>query len=110
VLDHPIYSRSAVLQSLIGIPTGPGIRPQNGDATTVNQVGRSFEPSERLTVDLANLDNSTLNLVLGESGNLSSPWYMDQFDAWLHGRTFPFSYSAGAVTPTITHTLTLVPR
>ncbi|GAC1418982.1 MAG: penicillin acylase family protein [Acidobacteriaceae bacterium] len=110
VLDHPIFSRSAILANLIGQRSGPGTVPQRGDANTITQVGRTFGPSERLTVDLGNLDHTTLNLVLGQSGNISSPWYMDQFDAWLHGKTFPFPYSPAAVRPTISHTVTLVTR
>ena len=109
-LDHPIFSRSPLLENLIGAPTGPGRRPQDGDMTTIRQVGTTFGPSERLTVDFGNLDNSTLNILLGQSGDVSSPWYMDQFGAWLHGTTFPFQYSNAGVAPTITHTLTLTPR
>jgi penicillin amidase len=40
--------------------------------------------------------------VLGESGNPDSPWFLDQFPAWLHGATFPISNA-------VTHTLTLTP-
>ncbi|MDP9037772.1 MAG: penicillin acylase family protein [Acidobacteriota bacterium] len=110
VLQHPILSRSAVLARLVGEATGPGTVPQRGDGTTITQVGRSFGPSERSTVDLGNLDSSTLNLVLGQSGNVSSPWYMDQFAAWHEGTTFTLPYSESATRPTIVHTLTLTPR
>ena len=71
-IEHPIYGQSVLLQKLIGIPTGTGIQPQSGDDVTVKQVGRTFGPSERFTADLADLDHSTLNLVLGESSNPAS--------------------------------------
>ncbi len=90
-IEDPVFAQSEALRSLLGRPTGTGPRPQSGDATTVKQVGHSFGPSERFTADLAALDRSTLNLVLGQSGNPDSPYYMDQFPAWLAGTTFPLS-------------------
>jgi penicillin amidase len=109
-INHAIYSQSPILQRLIGVPIGTGIQPQSGDDVTVKQVGRTFGPSERSTTDLADLDHSTLNLVLGESSNPLSPWFMDQWPAWYHGTTFPLPFSTTAVNATTTHTLTLTPR
>jgi len=109
-IEHPIYSQSRVLQRIIGLPIGTGIQPQSGDDVTVKQVGRSFGPSERFTADLSNLDDSTLNLVLGESSNPASPWFMDQWPAWYHGTTYPMPFSNSAVDASTAHTLTLTPR
>jgi penicillin amidase len=109
-INHAIYAQSPLLQRLIGVPIGTGIQPQSGDDVTVKQVGRTFGPSERSTADLANLDHSTLNLVLGQSANPLSPWFMDQWPAWYHGTTFPLPFSNAAVDAATTHTLTLTPR
>jgi penicillin amidase len=109
-IEHPIYGQSPLLQRLIGLHTGTGIQPQSGDDTTIKQVGRTFGPSERFTADLAKLDASTLNLVLGESANPASPWFMDQWSAWYHGTTFPLPFTNAAVDATTTHTLTLNPH
>ncbi len=104
-IEHPIFAQSPLLQRVFGLPTGTGVLPQSGDGTTVKQVGRSFGPSERMTVDLGNLDRTTLNVVLGQSGNPVSPWYMDQFAAWYRGTTFvmPFGKLSGG------HRLVLTP-
>src|ERR1019366_8684202 len=49
----------------------------------INNAGsRGFGASERLTWNFANFDESTLNLVTGESGIFLSPFYMDQWEAW----------------------------
>ncbi len=48
----------------------------------MKQVGSSFGPSQRLTVDFSNLDASNLNITTGESGNIFSPYYMDHWPAW----------------------------
>jgi penicillin amidase len=109
-IEHPIYSQSPLLDRMIGRPVGTGIQPQSGDDTTIKQVGRSFGPSERFTADLAKLDDSTLNLVLGESGNPASAWFMDQWAAWYHGTTFLLPFSDAAVDAAATHTLILAPR
>ena len=40
-----------------------------GDTTTVKQVGRTFGPSQRFTIDWSNPDQATENIVMGESGD-----------------------------------------
>ncbi len=109
-IDAPVYAQSELLRRLLGWPTAAGPQPQSGDTTTVKQVAHTFGPSQRLTVSLADLDSSTLNLVAGESGNPASPWFLDQFPAWLHGTTFPFHFSDAAVKASASHTLTLTPQ
>jgi penicillin G amidase len=110
VIEHPIFGQSALLRLLIGTPTGTGVQPQSGDDVTVKQVGRSFGPSERFTADLSDFDHSTLNVVLGESSNTASPWFMDQWPAWYKGSTFALPFSKGAVDAATSHTLTLKPQ
>lgn len=109
-IEHPIFSSSQILKTLIGRPIGTGVLPQSGDHTTVKQVARSFGPSERFTADLADLDHSTLNLVLGQSGNPDSPWFMNQWPAWYHGTTFPMPFTKTSVDAVTTHTLRLMPK
>jgi penicillin amidase len=89
---------------------GPGVLPQSGDGTTVKQVGRDFGPSERLTVDFSNFDNSTLNIVNGQSGHIFNPHFNDQWNAWYHGTTFPLPYSVDAVRKALVHELKLLPK
>ncbi|HXP16140.1 MAG TPA: penicillin acylase family protein [Terriglobales bacterium] len=102
-IQHPILGRIPVLQHW----SGPGVQPQSGSGYTVKAVSRSHGPSERLTVDLSDLDQSTLNLVTGEAGNFLSPYYMDQWKAWYEGYTFTLPYSRQAVTASKRHELVL---
>ena len=108
-IEHPIFSQSPLVQKVLGMKTGTGVEEQSGDTSTVKQVGLKFGPSERLTVDFSDLDNSTLDVVLGESANPASEWFMDQWAAWSHGRTFAMPFSDAAVKAATKHTLTLVP-
>ena len=110
-IEHPIFSHATLLaRLLLGVPTGTGPQSQSGDLTTVKQSGHAFGPSERFTAGLSDPDRTTLNLVLGQSGNPASPWYMDQLQSWLHGATYPLPFNPAATQPTIAHTLTLTPR
>jgi len=104
-IDHLVLSQVPV----IGRFTGPGLRPLSGSSYTVKAVGRGFGPSERLTWNFANLDESTLNIVTGESGIFLSPYYMDQWAAWYGGSTFAFPFSQAAVEQHRAHEMTLVP-
>ena len=105
-IQHPVYGRIPVLRRW----TGPGLQPQSGSEYTVKAVSRSHGPSERMTVDLANLDQSTLNLVTGEAGNLLSPYYLDQWNAWYEGFTFAWPFSGPAVDKARAHELVLEPE
>ena len=108
-IEHPIFSQSPLLGEVLGIKTGTGVQEQSGDTSTVKQVGKKFGPSERLTVDFGDIDHSTLNVVLGQSANPESEWFMDQWPAWYHGTTFAMPFSDAAVKAATKHTLTLVP-
>jgi penicillin G amidase len=105
-IDHLVLSQLP----LIGRFTAPGSHPLSGNGFTVKAVGRGFGPSERLTWNFANFDQSTLNVVTGESGIFLSPYYMDQWGAWYGGSTFAFPYSSAATEQHKKHELTLVPR
>ncbi len=105
-IDHLVLSHLP----LIGRFTGPGLHPLSGSTYTVKAVARGFGPSERLTWNFANFDESTLNLVTGESGIFLSPYYMDQWAAWYGGSTFVFPFSQAAVEQHRSHEMTLVPR
>ena len=104
-IEHPILGRVPILERW----AGPGVQPQSGSGYTVKAVTRSHGPSERMTVDLSDLDHSTLNLVTGQAGNFLSPYYMDQWKAWYEGSTFLLPFSREAVQNAHAHELVLQP-
>jgi penicillin amidase len=104
-IEHPIFGKVSVLRHW----AGPGLQRLSGSEYTVKAVSRTHGPSERMTVDLANLDQSTLNLVTGEAGNLLSPYSMDQWKAWYDGFTFVWPFSEAAIEQQRTHQLLLEP-
>ncbi len=104
-LSHPLFGRIPGFKR----QAGPGYVPQSGNGNTVKQVGRTFGPSQRLTVDFANLDGTNLNITTGESGNIYSPYFMDHWQAWYRGSTFSLPFTDAAIQAQKAHSLTLGP-
>ena len=64
----------------------------SGAGTTVKQYTRRLGPSLRMIVDLGDLEHSFANLATGESAQVLSSHYKDQWDAYYAGRSFPMQY------------------
>ncbi|MGD1078664.1 MAG: penicillin acylase family protein [Candidatus Sulfotelmatobacter sp.] len=104
-IQHPILGKIPIIRRW----SGPGVREQSGSGYTVKAVTPYHGPSERFIANLADLDQSTLNIVTGQGGNFLSPYYMDQWKAWYEGTTFTLPFSTKAVNATKTHRLMLEP-
>jgi penicillin amidase len=104
-IEHPL----ARFLPFIGRIAGTGPQPMSGDVSTVKQIGRDVGPSQRFTMDWSNIDGSTENIVLGESGNPLSPYFRDQWNDWYNGTTFALPFTPAAVAAQTRHTLRLVP-
>jgi penicillin amidase len=104
-IEHPLATFLPIVSRIAG--TGP--QPLSGDTTTVKQVGRDFGPSQRFTIDWSDVDGSTEDIVLGESGDPYSPYFKDQWDDYYGGSTFAFPFSSQAVAAQTRHTLQLLP-
>jgi penicillin G amidase len=105
VFHHPL-DRIPEAQMIFDV--GPFI--QAGTGTTIKATTSSSGPSMRMVVDLSNLENSVDNITLGESGQVFSPYYKDQFPAWYTGQSFPMRFSDAAVTQAAVHKLSFLPR
>jgi penicillin amidase len=105
VIEHPLFAGRPYLNWLLGTATGSGAQPAGGDMTTIDAIGPSFGPSERYTADLSDASATLGNIVTGESGNLSSPWYLDELQPWLRGTTFSLPLQNDSAE----HSLTLIP-
>jgi len=104
-VEHPL----AAFLPFIGRAAGTGPQPQSGDRITVKQTDRTIGPSQRFTMDWSDIDASTENIVMGESGNPESPYFRDQWNDWYSGTTFALPFSEGAVAAQTHHTLRLLP-
>ena len=104
-IDHPVLGKIPIVRRW----SAPGVKKQSGSGYTVKAVTRHHGPSERFTANLADFDQSTLNLVTGQAGNFLSPYYMDQWKGWYEGSTFQLPFTAKAVAASGVHRLVLEP-
>jgi penicillin G amidase len=104
-IEHPLER----FLPFLGRELGTGPQPIGGDPITVKQIGSDVAPSQRFTMDWSNVDASTENIVLGESGNPLSPYFKDQWKDWYNGTTFALPFTPGAVAAETRHTLRLMP-
>jgi penicillin amidase len=104
-VEHPLFGLLPWFKKW----TGTGVLPQSGDTSTVKQVGRSFGPSQRFTIDWSNVDGATEDITMGESGDPLSAYYRDQWPYWYGGTTFALPFSDQAVAAATAHTLRLEP-
>jgi len=104
-LEHPL----ARFLPFIGRIAGTGPQPIGGDGTTVEQIGRDVGPSQRFTMDWSNVDGSTENIVMGESGNPLSAYFRDQWSYWYNGRTFALPFTNAVAATQTRHSLRLLP-
>lgn len=64
----------------------------SGSSTTIKQTTRRLGPSMRMTVDFSDLEKSTMNITVGESGQPLSRHYKDQWNAYYGATSFPMQF------------------
>ncbi|HUY12949.1 MAG TPA: penicillin acylase family protein [Terriglobia bacterium] len=102
---HPLFGDIPFVDRIFDV----GPYPQSGTSSTVKAVTSSHGPSMRMVVDFADFDQSVQNITLGESGQITSPYYKNQFNAWYDDRSFPMLFSDQSVDSQTAHRLTLTP-
>lgn len=102
---HPLFEQMPGLRRWFSVSG-----PESGGRHSVKVMTPEFGVSLRLVMDLADFDDSLLNLTLGQSGHRLSPHYRDQYPAWHAGRSFPFPFSDTAVQQATRYRLQLLPR
>jgi penicillin amidase len=65
----------------------------SGSSTTVKQTSRRLAPSMRMNADLADWDRSLLNVQTGQSGEILSSHYRDQWENWYTGKSYPMQFT-----------------
>ena len=75
--------------------------PMSGSQVTVKQVTAQLAPSMRMDADLADWDRSLLNITIGQSGQVLSRHYRDQWDDYYAGRSFPMQFQKIAASSTL---------
>jgi penicillin amidase len=66
--------------------------PMSGSGTTVKQTTRALEPSMRMNADLGDWERSLFNIPIGQSGQILSSHYRDQWDDYYNARSYPMQF------------------
>jgi penicillin amidase len=103
-LAHPLLSRLRGFNGVWGAWMRIGPAPLGGSPTTVSQVNGRVGASMRMAVDWGAPEESFLNLVTGQSAQVLSSHYKDQWDAYYQGARLPFPYSDEGATDVLTLT------
>ena len=87
-IEHPVGKGLPLIGGYFNV----GRVPMSGSATTVKQTTSRLGPSMRMVVDLGDWDRSLQNLTIGQSGQILSPHYKDQWKAYDAGTSFPMRF------------------
>lgn len=96
-IDHPVIHQVPWVGSYFDI----GPVPMSGSTTSIKQTTRALAPSMRMTADTSAWEHSQLSILTGQSGEIFSSHYRDQWDAYYAGRSFPMQFQAVAVKSTL---------
>jgi penicillin amidase len=88
LLGNPVGRHLPLVAGLFDI----GPVPMSGSPTTVKQYTGGLGPSMRLDADLADWDRSLLEGTTGQSGQVLSRHYKDQWDSYYYAQSFPMQF------------------
>jgi penicillin amidase len=87
-IKHPVGSQLPLFGSYFNI--GPA--QMSGSSSTIKQTSPTLGPSMRFIADLGNWDGSLNNIDIGQSGQILSSHYKDQWAAYYAGRSYPMQF------------------
>ncbi|HTQ54318.1 MAG TPA: penicillin acylase family protein [Bryobacteraceae bacterium] len=102
LLANPVGRHLPLVAGLFDI----GPVAMSGSPTTVKQYNGVLGPSMRLDADLADWDRSLLEGTTGQSGQVLSRHYKDQWESYYYARSFPMQFDKVEAADV----LTLAPR
>ena len=97
--DYGRYNELTITQPvggrlpLVGKYFNIGPIPMSGSSTTVKQTTKRLGPSMRMIADTSNWDGSLNNITIGESGEILSRHYKDEWEAYYTGTSFPMQFN-----------------
>jgi penicillin G amidase len=97
-IKHPVGSQLPLVGAYFDI----GPVEMSGSGTTIKQTSLALGPSMRFVADLANWDGSFNNVDIGQSGQILSRHYKDQWDSYYVGQSFPMQFEKVEARDTLT--------
>jgi len=97
-IKHPVGNELPLVAGYFNI----GPVEMSGSSTTIKQTTERLGPSMRFVADLAGWDHSLNNISTGESGQILSRHYKDQWGAYYAGRSFPMQFKKVSASQVLT--------
>jgi penicillin G amidase len=97
-IDNPVMHRIPLIGKYFDI----GPLPMSGSGTSVKQSTRTLMPSMRMTAEPGAWDQSLLNELTGQSGEILSRHYRDQWPDYYAGRSYPMQFEHMEASSTLT--------
>ncbi len=110
-IEHPFSKSLPILSPL----TNAGPINVGGDRDTISAFGTNnnlkvvWGPSARVVIDLKDLNKAHIQIPLGTSAQLGSPYYRDQTKGWINNNDVPFVYDEGLAIKSSRESLVLKP-
>ena len=105
-ITHPVTHQVPLIGKYFDIEPAP----VSGWNTTVKQVTRTLGPSMRMNADLGDWDHSLLNGLTGQSGQILSSHYRDQWADYYAVRSYPMQFRKVDVRSELTFRPSAAPR
>jgi penicillin amidase len=96
-IDNPVLHQVPLVGKYFDI----GPVPMSGSTTTVKQTTRILAPSMRMNADLGDWERSLFNIPIGQSGQILSSHYKDQWEDYYNVRSYPMQWSKVDVKSTL---------
>src|SRR5215831_4072836 len=88
-IEHPVIHQIPVIGTYFDIqPT-----PMSGSSTTPKQTTLHLAPSMRMNADLGDWSRSLLNITIGQSGQIFSSHYRDQWEHYYYGQSYQMQFT-----------------
>jgi penicillin amidase len=100
VIRNPVIREVPLLGKYFNI----GPVPMSGSSTTVKQTTLALAPSMRMNADLGDWERSQLNIPIGQSGQVLSGHYKDQWPDYYNARSYPMQFGKVDVKSTLLFT------
>ncbi len=87
-IDHPVIHQVPVIGTYFDITPVP----MSGSPSTPKQTTAHLGPSMRMNADLGDWDRSLLNITVGQSGQIFSSHYRDEWEHYYSARSYPMQF------------------
>jgi penicillin amidase len=87
-IDHPVVHQVPSIGSYFDL----GPVPMSGGPSTPKQTTTKLAPSMRMDADLGDWERSLLNITIGQSGQIFSSHYRDQWEHYYYAQSYPMQF------------------